>query len=299
MDIPKLLTESFNDIISNPKALLPTFLLSAIIIVLIAITIILFYSQTILPSINLFISAPTTFFNGQQFPVILKILLEIILVFTVLLFFMGILLNGIIVAIGKQLANKEKLNLTIAFRLVESRYLKLLGGGFLSMLIMLLILGLPLLFVLFLLVSYLSISVILLSMIILLILFLFYIVFSIYLYQVTAVIIIENKGPIAAIQRSFEIASKNRINIFILLVLISLISGFTSFIIDFLIIVPFLGIVIGIIINIFISVWFGIIPAYFYYTINSVKKPTDIKIKKTAIKTPAKTTTNGKSQKNI
>ena len=295
MDIPKLFSDSFNDILSNPKAILPSLVLSIILILFIIAIVLIFFSSTITSNIMLFINSPSSLISNMSlFGGVITFFIEILLSIFIISFLISMFMNGIFVAMANQLVRKEKLNIRNAISLASSRYLNLLGAGIISIAIILAVIAIPLSLII--LAFYIQISVFsfILSAIFAIILLILLILAAIYLFQVTTVIIIENKGPIAAIKRSFQIASKKRTDIFIVLVLMALINIIISFLSGFFDLIPFIGIIISLVIDISAAVWFGMIPVYFYYSFGSkeaskIKVKSDNKTKKQTQKTTKKT----------
>ena len=137
--------------------------------------------------------------------------------------------------------------------------------------------GEAVLLIIYLLLYYFSLKTIFISLILFIFILFLIVMLEIYFFELNTLIIIENNTPIRAIKKSFKIASKNRLNIFIIFALILVIETIVNFISIFFVLIPFLGLIISSIIGFSISVWFGIIPVYFYYSLYENKKPKNIK----------------------
>lgn len=287
MDIPKIFSDSFNDILSNPNAIIPSLILSILLILFIIAIVLIFFSSTIASNIMLFINSPLSFISNMSlFGGVINFFIEILLSIFIISFLISMFMSGIFVAMADQLVRKEKLNIRAAVSIASSRYLNLLGAGIISIAIFLVVIAIPL--SLLILSFYIQISLFsfILAAVFAIILLVLLILATIYLFQVTTVIIIENKGPITAIKRSFQIAAKKRTDIFIVLVLMALINIAISFISGFFDLIPFIGIIIALIVDISATVWFGMIPVYFYYFSGSketskIKNKANNKSKKT------------------
>ena len=270
MDTPKIFSDSFNDIFSNPKAILPSLILSIILILIIIATVLIFFSGAITSNIILFINSPSSFIsNTLLLGEVIKFLIEILLIIFIISFLISMFMNGIFVAMANQLIRKEKLNIRNAISLASSRYINLLGAGIISIAIVLVAIAVPLSLIILTFYIQVSLFSFMLAAIFAILLLILLIFATIYIFQVTTVIIIENKKPIDAIKRSFQIAAKKRTDIFIVLVLMALINITISFLSGFFELIPFVGILITLIIDISASVWFGMVPVYFYYASGS------------------------------
>ncbi|MGC8479551.1 MAG: hypothetical protein ACP5M9_02690 [Candidatus Micrarchaeia archaeon] len=272
MEVPKIFTDSFNDIISNPKVFLPSLLFSIITIVIFILVVFIFLSTTIVSNITLATFSPYTFLSNLTSSNLITFVVIFLLVIFLITFFVAMLMNGVIVSMAYQLKTKRKLHIGDAISNTGSKYLNLIGAGFLSILISIIAVGIPIFLVVVILYNQISLSTLVISAILLILALILLIVTSIYLFQVTTVVIIENKGPIAAIKRSFQIATKNRTNIFLTLLITFLISIVVGIISSVLGIIPIAGFITILLVDIFSSVWYAMIPVYFYYESGSNPK---------------------------
>ena len=277
MDISEIITRSFNDVLSAPSVLLPSLIVFVLIFAAAAATILLamaFSGIGILSAISSFshlrassaaMGAPTVVHTFLQAMLGVAYSIAVLcIILAVVSFIAYVLLNGIIIAMGDQLYRKARLDIGRAFRLATSKYLSLLGAGIAVSLLILLVIGAAVLGIVSAFSAMGAIGGMFSAMLIVITLIVVLLFASIFFFQVSAAIILENKSAIGGLRRSIEIASRNKLNIFALLILMSVIAGAIEFVGALLALVPVLGWIIAALMGIFVSVWLGVIPAYFY-----------------------------------
>ncbi len=271
--LEKVVGDSFNSIIKNPRSLAPTTIYYVAILVFAFIFVLVLFIGSIGTAISSYIAAPSNHLMSQIGLLTSTSLLSTVVVAAAIIFFIviylpSVLLSGLFLAMGSQMANKKRLSITDAFKTARSRYIPLLAAGIISTLCFLIIAGVFVgLGLLIMAASLSTVSTILLLIPLVIAAVIVLVIYAVYFFQLNAVIIIEDVGAIQGIRRSFEIASRTRLWIFILLIILAVISGILGIASTVLAIIPLAGAILAFIISVFTTTWFGIIPAYFYYIV--------------------------------
>ena len=307
MDIPQLFSESFNDIISNPKILLPYIILGVLVVAIAFILILTIFSSTLASfynlnnktvSINSTYNISNTLQNSNfSFNAILLHISEVIIFISILSFIISVFVNATLIAVAEQLKTKTKVNLITAFKRGSSRYLSLLAAGILIFIIMSVILG-GLLFLAISFISSFGVIGLILGVILIIIAIILFVLLSISFFIVNPLIIIEELGPIKAIKKSFNICYNKKLDVFLLLIIASIIDFLVYLIIVLVNFIPILGLVLGFVIGVFVSTWFILVPVYFYYALkNKTAGTTVTPDKNTIIKSDSNKKIRAKSKK--
>ncbi len=272
MDLSGVITNSFADLLSNPKALVPSLIVSFVILVAAAI-VIFGIASGFGYSIGHLAFTPVSY-NASGTPAVVSSILNafskmygvivLLAVITVISFIVSILLNGTIIAMGDQIYRKVPVNISKAFAFARSRYLSLFGAGIFMSAITLLVIGAAALGIFAAFSSLGGFTGILCTIFIVITAICTFIFTSILFFQINVAIILEGKGMVAGLRRSFEIASRNKINIFAILIITSVVVFAAELIGTFFLIIPILGWIISMLMGLFIFVWISIVPVYFY-----------------------------------
>ncbi|MEM0201079.1 MAG: hypothetical protein QXD23_01610 [Candidatus Micrarchaeaceae archaeon] len=305
MDVSKILYDSFNDIISNPKILLP-YLISSILISLIVFS--FFYISIIYTNnpLNSYIkysnnlskyntsqynysenfsnipalSALSYINSGSNIYNLFLYLIIILIIISVFSFIISTFIAGTITALVEQIKKNKKLKILEAFRKSSSKFLSLICAGIIIGIIGIICIGIPLILGIFSILGIISFGI-LLGIFFIIFAIIIAIFFTISFFLVNTLIIIEGLGPIEAIKKSFKIGLYKKLEIFILLLLIFVILFIFDIIISIFSYIPILNILIIFILEIFISTWFLMVPVYFYYQlIKEIPKNKKIQNKK-------------------
>ena len=267
MDISKVVVQSFTDVLNNSKVLIPSiilFVIAAAIILIVAVLVLTSIGVSYLGLLSLIHNWST---QQPVLPTLVGLLYTVlsltgVLVVTTLL--VSIFVNGMVVAMADQISRKQPVDLNRAFNVAKAHYLSLFGAGMVVTVVMLLILGGAVLAAVVIFSLTHLVTSILLTLLIALVAIVLFVLASIYFYQVSTVIILEDRSAIDGIRRSFDIATRNFWDILVLLLLVFVIGLAAGFIEGIFGLIPIVGFIIIIIADIFVSVWFAVIPVYFY-----------------------------------
>lgn len=293
MDISKIFSESFNDILSNPKVLLP-YLILGILVTIIAVVIIAYAilssgglsfihglsNQSVNSTYNVSGTFASTFFSSLKNTFVY--LLSFIIVISLISFIISIFVYGTIIALVEQIKTKTKVSVIDAFKKSSSKYISLLVAGIIISIIGLVSVGIPLLLGI---ISFVNLGGgfgIILGLILIAIAVFIGIILSISFFLINPLIIIEGTAPIQAIKKSYKICYNKKGDIFILFIIIGILEFVSYLIMTLVSIIPILGAILAFLIGIFISTWFIMVPVYFYYDLKNETAGTTV--------TPIKTT---------
>ncbi len=277
MDISGIITRSFNDVLSNPKALVPSLIVFAAIVAALLSVIALtglysggtpfrgLWGQPVRSSM-MNASATQTAFHSLlgTFTGTVRGVAVMLGAFMLVSFIISVLLNGIIVAIGDQLFNRKGVSLSDAFALAKSRFFSMFGAGIISAAAVLLVIGVAALGIVGAFLALGPLAAIIIASFIAIAVVVALLFTAIFFFQVNTVVVLERMGAFESIRRSFGIASSNKLNIFAVLVLAGIITGAVELVGVFLAMIPVLGWILDLLVILFVSVWFGVMPVYFY-----------------------------------
>ncbi|MCL5008588.1 MAG: hypothetical protein M1156_01710 [Candidatus Marsarchaeota archaeon] len=284
MDIARLFTQSFSDILANPKALLPSIVMllavfAVAIFILLAVFVPIikglsgnFHNITEIKSLTVTpTGAGIAAFKTKVLNVLFSAggqVLIYVFVFAAVIALASVLISGVVIAIGGQIYRKRKLSLSEAVRVAASRYLSLLGAGaaefaIIAAVFLIAFAAVMLTFSL----SHISESIVV-AVITGILLILISVFIEILFFMVNTIIILDNKGAIESMREGFMLAWRNKVEVIIILLLMFVISMIASFAEAIINIIPIAGVIVLFLVDVFISVWFGFLPVYFYMNLN-------------------------------
>ncbi len=285
MDISKIFSESFNDILSNPKVLLP-YLILGILVTIIAVVIIAYAilssgglsfihslsNQSVNSTYNVSGTFASTLFSSLKNTFVY--LISFIIVISLISFIISIFVYGTIIALVEQIKTKTKVSVINAFKKSSSKYISLLVAGIIISIIGLVSVGIPLLLGI---TSFVNIGGgfgIIIGLILIIIAVFIGILLSISFFLINPLIIIEGTAPIQAIKKSYKICYNRKAEIFILFIIIGILEFVSYLIMTLVSIIPILGAILAFLIGIFVSTWFIMVPVYFYYNLKNKNNKT-------------------------